>query len=158
MISLVALLFSAIGLNYVNAQETTQENYLKVQGKILGDYTANIQVWENNPKEGAWQKIYEKSDKSKYSVRLNPQLEYQIYFISNLGRVKTIYVDAGEAGPWLMKLNINFDALSTNYAKIYQDPNKKYYSFLLLDPEYVNNKKTTIPSSSNLSFNCILKL
>src|SRR5690606_7073441 len=116
-----------------NAQETTQQNYLKLKGKILANYTADIQVWKYQPDKETWSMVYDKTEKSKYAIRLNPQCNYQIFFTSNKGQVKVMHVDAGNAGPWLMKLNVNFNSPNTNYAKIYQDPKKKHYTFSLID-------------------------
>jgi hypothetical protein len=142
MILSTVLIVGAVVIGSANAQsETNQTNYLKVQGKILADYTADIQVWEYQPGDETWVKVYDKSNKTKYSIRLNPQLNYQIRFTSNEGHMKVMHVDAGVEGPWYMKLNINFNQYKLNYAKMYQNTDKTHYLFTSVDRYYVNTTK-----------------
>lgn len=132
------LVFVVLGATVLDVQSKDLNNNLKIQGKILSDHSADIQVWENDPSTNEWTIVYDKKEKTKYSFVLNPELNYKLEFTNANGDKKVMHVDAGKPGLWLVKLDINFNAPEVECARMYQSVRTKYYILSTLDESYTS--------------------
>jgi hypothetical protein len=105
--------------------QTAPDNYLKMKGKVLDGYTADITVYQENDNEG-WDLVRTMKSRKNYSLKLNPESNYYILFESPDGLNKVLYVDAGSTGMWIMQLDINFYSRNIKYARMYQHASKDY--------------------------------
>lgn len=85
--------------------------------------------------------LLKKKNKTNYSLVLNPQLNYQIFFLSNNGQVKVIHIDAGDKGMWEKEVDVDFDKAYIKHAKIYQAYKKNDYSIVMVSNDYVNKNQ-----------------
>lgn len=105
--------------------QTAPDNYLKMKGKVLDGNTADITVFQLNDNEG-WDKVRTMKSRKNYTLKLNPEENYYVIFESPDGLMKTMHVDAGHTGMWIMQLDIDFDIRNIKYARMYQHPTKGY--------------------------------
>lgn len=126
MLLSVTAILTVIGIGCASAQ-TAPDNYLKMKGKVLDNRTADITVWADN--DGDWKSVRTMKNRSKYSLKLDPEENYYIVFVDNTdGTKKVLHVDAGTTGMWIMQLDINFDQNSVKYARLYRDPKQDDYT------------------------------
>lgn len=104
--------------------ETAPDNYLKMKGKVLDGYTADITVFQEI--DGDWISVRTMKSRKNYTLKLNPESNYYVLFDSGDGLHKVLYVDAGTTGMWIMQLDINFDQKNIKYARVYQHPTNGY--------------------------------
>ncbi len=119
-----------------------QQNYLLLKGKVLRGYTAEIAVFQYFDSTSTL--VYLKKNKTNYSLVLNPQLNYQIFFLSNDAQIKVLHIDAGEEGIWVKEVDVDFDLTNIKHAKIYQSSSKMDYNIVMVSDDYINQKKNTI--------------
>ena len=140
ILSIIAITaFVLIGHTY---GQITSDNYLKMKGKILDGYTANITVYQEH--NGDWSPIKTIKSRKNYSFKLNPKSNYYILFESTDGLNKVLYIDAGSKGTWVVNLDINFESRHIKHARMYQYANKNY-TFRLI---YKKNRNITIGTAS----------
>ena len=125
----VSILILIIGVGYASAQTSTT-NYLKMRGKILDNKTADISVFQED--DGDWTEVKTYKSKKHYLLRLNPEENYYVSFISSDGLTKVMYVDGGNIGAWMMHLDIDFKTKSIKHARVFQDPSNKDYTFKVI--------------------------
>lgn len=133
----ISLLITVLSIGIVSGQSNPQ-NYLKIKGKILKGYFADIDVFCYIHNSEEWHKINSKSNKSNYSIRLDPKSNYQIYFTSNQGQTKVLHVDAGHSGMWIKEIDVDFDQGYMVHAKISQTDNRNDYIISSVSAGYNN--------------------
>ena len=69
-------------------------------------------------------------------------------FESNDGLVKSLIVEGGETGIYIMELDINFKQTSIKYARLFQVENENKYKILLIhkDNENIVYENIDLPS------------
>ena len=139
----VLLIITFIGIITTDSVlgQTNQQNCLKIKGKIINGYTAEIAAFQYSDNTSKWVMIYSKKNKTNYSLVLNPQLNYQIFFLSNNGQVKVLHIDAGDKGMWEKEVDVDFDKAYIKHAKIYQAHKKNDYSIVMVSNDYVNQNQ-----------------
>ena len=147
MIGFTILIGSASG-------QSNPQNYLLLKGKVLNGYTAEIAAFQYFDDTGKWDMIYSKKNKTYYSFLLNPQQNYQIFFLSNDGQVKVLHIDAGNKGMWEKEVDVDFDKVNIKHAKIYQALSRSEYNIVMVSNEYINEEqnkmiKGTTPPTPN---------
>lgn len=92
----------------------------KLQGKIISNKRARIQVFELNEPNETWISIYKKENIRKYSFLLNPVKTYQIWF-ANDQSTKIITIEKGKEGNWYKYLDVVLlNTQETIYGLMYQ--------------------------------------
>jgi hypothetical protein len=129
MLLSLTMCFVACNCDEASAQ-TAPDNYLKVKGKILDGNTADIMVFAEDG--GTWTKVRSMKSRKSYSVKLNPEENYNIVFTSADGIKKVMKVEAGNTGMWIMHLDINFKEYTVKYARMYQVGPDKDYALALI--------------------------
>lgn len=139
----ITVFFLVITIGSVSGQSVKldQQNCLILKGKILNGYTAEIAVFQYFYNTGKWVMMYSKKNKTRYSLQVNPQLNYQIFFLGNNGEVKVLHIDAGNKGMWEKEVDIDFDLSNLKHAKMYQIPNKKDYHLVIVSNDYMSIKQ-----------------
>lgn len=117
--------------------QSDQQNYLNLKGEILNGYSADIELFKYVITSNEWISIYYKRNKVKYNFKLDPQFNYQVFFLSNQGQIKVLHVDAGEKGIWTKEVDIDFDQEHLLHAKIGQSVNKDCYNMIAVSNDYV---------------------
>lgn len=116
----VVLILGAIVMGSCSAQEST--NYLKIKGKILNEYTADVYVYVQDEVTDKWVRTTAKRNKSKYNLRLATDKNYQIFFIGNGAPTKIVHIKSGETpGMYHIQLDIDYTDCKERYACLYQE-------------------------------------
>lgn len=118
---------------------STRKSYFKLHGKVLADKKADITIFQEN--NNNWSKIRTLKSRSKYNVKLSPEKNYYLVFISLDGIKKALYVNKGKTGYCRMRLNINFEEWSVKYTTLYQHASSGGYRFKV---KHKNNEKIII--------------
>ena len=127
-------LFAISLATVVTAQaQTTNYDNLKVKGKIIDGNTTYISVFQED--DGDWYKVKFKRTRGNYNLRLDPKKTHYITFETSDGLIKSMYVDEGSGGQWLMELDINFKNMDAKYARLYQHKNNKKYVVNVMDTD-----------------------
>lgn len=124
---------------------THNDNFLDLKGDIV-NYKADIEVFEYVDSIEGWVSVKEYSNKSRYSIRLNPTKNYQIWFTNVEMGMKILHVDAGHPGPWSKYIDIDFESEGT-YAHIFQDTKSYDYVFELCNSTYSSIQSNTVSTS-----------
>jgi len=120
----IVLILGAIVVGSCSAQTTT--NYLKIKGKVLNEHRSDVYVYIQDETTDKWIKNTSKSNKSKYTLRLATDKNYQIVYISDSGPTKTLYIKKGESGMFIEFVDINFKNGKEKYAYLYQKNRYEY--------------------------------
>ena len=105
---------------HISGHSQTDGNYLKLKGNILGKYKAQVQVFAYVESADKWVTTYDKSNRSRYCLILDPQTNYQVWFSTTEGQTKILHIGAGDKGPWHKYLDIDFSDEGSSYAYMQQ--------------------------------------
>jgi hypothetical protein len=97
-----------------------ENNALTITGDVFGDYKVDINVFYFDDSECLWVKYESHNAKKRYSITLNPETDYQIWYQAPAGHLKILYVDKGSAGVWDAEIDINFEDMKSIFAHMYQ--------------------------------------
>lgn len=120
--------------------QINKQNCLYLKGKILDGYSANIELFEYNNIKKEWVSILTEKNKKKYNIKVDPLLNYQIYFKNNHGQVKVLHIDSGKRGLWFKYVDIDFNQKNLCYAKIHQSAKKADYDITSVSDDCVKEK------------------
>lgn len=120
----IVLILGAIVVGSCSAQTTT--NYLKIKGKILNEHRSDIYIYAQDETTDKWIKTTSKSNKSKYTLRLATDKNYQIVYISDSGQTKILHIKKGEFGMFIEFVDIDFSDNKEKHACLYQKNNYEY--------------------------------
>ncbi len=132
----IIILIIAVGIGNASAQG---KSHFKLCGKILANKKADITIFQEN--NNNWSKIRTLKSRSKYNVKLSPEENYYLVFISLDGIKKALYINKGKTGDWRMRLNINFEEWSIKYKTLYHSASSECYKVKV---KHKNNEKIII--------------
>lgn len=113
------LFISILFCSVTNAAEPPVKSILMLQGEVI-DTKATVIVFQYDKINCHWQRIEEEKNVDYYNIVLDPEEAYQIWFSSNNGFTKILYVDPGDKGLWNIKMNIDFSITNQWYAYLKQ--------------------------------------
>lgn len=96
-------------------------NVLEIKGQFIGGYEAEINVYSYIDSLDKWVNIYSLEEKKDYSIRLNPEEDYQVWFLSPGGGTKILCIESGNFGTYSLSYNIDFSISSKLFSVLYQD-------------------------------------
>ena len=111
----------------------SKDNILIVKGDIFNDATVSIIAFYYDNDNCSWHKYTETSGKNRYSIILDPTLDYQIWYQDSDFHKKIVYIEKGSEGIWQCKVHLNFEIKTELFAHVYQstitgDFYNKYYT------------------------------
>lgn len=136
MKKLLSVFLLILIVSTVQAKENP-DNLLKIKGKILDGYHAEIMLFKYDTIKDGWDKIQHLQNCSNYNFKLEPDENYYIVFTNNEGTNKIMCIDAGNTGMWYKRVDISFKD-NPKYAILYQyfeEYNLKYTT-----KSYLNSK------------------
>lgn len=139
VITLLSITISSIpsyGKSSTNVSGISEDSALKIKGDVIG-MKAHIQIFEYNTVDSKWSSVYDKENRGKYKLFLNPTKHYQIWFSHSSGVTKILHVDAGDPGPWFMYLDIDLkNCNGCEHARVFQDPVSYDMDFEVVSSDY----------------------
>lgn len=137
MKNLITLLLVVIATAF-NAQ--TAENYIKLKGHIENaNKSVTVRVFAQTDEPSIWKAVDKSVRKANYTVKLNPTVNYQVWFTDSQGYTKIMHHRRGTEGRWSLTLDIDFN--STYYCEVYQEGSNDY------------NLRIFNPSNEEISYN-----
>lgn len=96
-------------------------NVLDIKGSFIGEYKAEILVYHYVDSVDRWVNDYSIEEKKDYSIRLNPEVNYQVWFLSPEGGIKILCIESGTLGTYSISCDIDFSLPGKLFSKLYQD-------------------------------------
>lgn len=96
-------------------------NVLDIKGSFIGEYKAEILVYHYVDSTERWVNDYSIEQKKDYSIRLNPEVDYQVWFLSPEGGTKILCIESGTFGTYSISCDIDFSLPGKLFSKLYQD-------------------------------------
>lgn len=104
-----------------NAAISPDWNYLEIKGSFIGGLEAEILVYHYVDSSKLWVNVYSIDKIKDYSIRLSPEEDYQVWFLSPEGDTKILCIESGMHGTYSLKCDIDFFVPSKLFSKLYQD-------------------------------------
>ena len=134
------------GENPVVMPAPQEGNQLLIEGKILGDYKADITVFYFDVESCTWIKYEKHTNVKKYNLMLNPETSYQLWYKTSNGLMKVLYVNGGMPGVWEAEINIDFERSEQLFANLfqYQNPEEFLGNYYKVEPlDVVESEQVT---------------
>ena len=148
LLSFILLTFSVISCASPIGNDDNQESFLILEGNVLNKEKANIYLFVYDTTICDWQQIEVNKNAKKYSFVLDPTETYQIWFMSDSGYNKILYVDSGDQGLWTANMDINFDKTYQSYAHLYQTCNETYTTYSI---DFISKDQAELIPATNCS-------